>query len=94
MQSVAHFGQQRSNGEPNEKGNKERPPRIVKGAHVRALEGTNFQLRRLEPLIGIDRQVELFSHCLVILVVSWPVGHSLLNGIRRLVVALVSWFTL
>jgi hypothetical protein len=75
----------------------------VKGAHVRAFHGTDFQFTGLESLVGIDRQVEPCSRCLVIFIVvrfSLFVGFNglgrrrLLNGNRRLVVARVGWFTL
>ena len=51
------FWQERSDGEPNEKGGEEAKPREVEGAHVGALKGSELDFGCLVVLVGIDINV-------------------------------------
>lgn len=51
---VSDFGEKRSNGEPDEKGDKESPPRAVEGSHVRSGNGTKLDCLGLVILARVD----------------------------------------
>ena len=55
-ESLLDFGEKRSNGEPNEKGDKERPPRAVEGTHVGTGEVAELDFLGLVILVRIDLQ--------------------------------------
>jgi len=59
VQSHTNLGQQRGDGKPNEEGNEESPPTAVKGTHMGTCKAAEFDLGRLEILIGIDDDMEL-----------------------------------
>lgn len=50
----ADLGKKRGDGEPDEEGNEEAPPRAVEGAHVRAGEVAKLDLLGLVILVGVD----------------------------------------
>ena len=50
----ADLREERGNGEPDEEGNEEAPPRAVEGAHVRAGEVAKLDLLGLVILVGVD----------------------------------------
>lgn len=51
---VTDFAQKGGNGEPNEKGNEETPPRTVKGTHVGTTERAELDLGSTVVLVGVD----------------------------------------
>ena len=53
---VLDLRKERSDGEPDEEGNEEAPPRAVEGTHVRAREVAQLDLGGLVILVGIDVQ--------------------------------------
>jgi len=54
---TSDFGQERGDGEPNEKRGEEAKPREVEGAHVGALKGRELDFGCLVILVGIDINV-------------------------------------
>ena len=76
-QRIANFRQQGGNGKPNEKGNKERPPRVVKGPHVGSGKTAQFQFRRL--VVIVDGQTEFAMVEIIIIIIVVVQGHIFRN---------------
>jgi hypothetical protein len=54
IQRGANLGKERRNGKPNEKCDKERPPRAVKGSHLRSRKVAELDFRGLVVLVRVD----------------------------------------
>lgn len=69
LKSVFYSGEERCDGEPNEKGNEKGPPGIMKCAHVGASKAKNLKLCSL--VGGVYRQGKLALLNLIFVLIDW-----------------------